>query len=165
MEDDEVRNEEEVGSSVSRRRVLKRAGVGAAIVWSAPALTSLSSPAFAQASPLCETINPFCSPPDVGPLCEEVGCQPQGCPFGTCTRTLDGSCLCWGAVACTGHAPVCETDADCLEPGAKCAAVTDCPTNPCAGLRACFFPCTPGPASLGALEAQHKDAIIVYANG
>ncbi len=38
---------------ISRRRMLKRIGAGAAIAWSAPVLTSFRAPAFAV-SPVCQ---------------------------------------------------------------------------------------------------------------
>jgi hypothetical protein len=38
---------------LSRRRLLKRIGAGAAVAWSAPVLTSFHAPAFA-ASPACD---------------------------------------------------------------------------------------------------------------
>src|SRR2546428_6130851 len=38
---------------ISRRRMLKRIGAGAAVVWSAPILTSIRTPAFAASGGLC----------------------------------------------------------------------------------------------------------------
>jgi hypothetical protein len=38
---------------VCRRRMLKHVGVGVAVAWTAPVLTSIRTPAFAQASPAC----------------------------------------------------------------------------------------------------------------
>ena len=43
-------------SALDRRTVLRRAAVtGGAVVWAAPAVQTLASPAFAAGSPLCET--------------------------------------------------------------------------------------------------------------
>jgi hypothetical protein len=39
--------------SISRRRMLKRIGAGAAVAWTAPVLTSIRTPAFA-ATPACD---------------------------------------------------------------------------------------------------------------
>jgi hypothetical protein len=39
---------------LSRRRMLKRIGLGAAVAWSAPVLTSFQAPAFAVSPPLCD---------------------------------------------------------------------------------------------------------------
>jgi hypothetical protein len=41
-------------AGVSRRSVLKKAAIGGAVVWAAPAITSLSAPAFAEGSPSCQ---------------------------------------------------------------------------------------------------------------
>src|SRR2546428_9685181 len=41
--------------TVSRRRMLKRIGAGAAVAWTVPVLTSMRAPAFAQGSAPCET--------------------------------------------------------------------------------------------------------------
>lgn len=96
-------DEEEVRNSVSRRRMLKRAGVGAAIVWSAPVLTSLATPAHAE-TPVCTS----CPPP---------GPREQPCNFGpeveprcgasgpanicSCLRDVDtGQCFCHEFVNC-----------------------------------------------------------------
>jgi hypothetical protein len=150
--------------SVSRRQILKRIGAGTAVIWSAPALTSLGSPAWAQAYPpgLCRPTNPFCDP---GLLCEESpACQPD-CPGLQCTQTLDGSCVCWFAATCnTGDELICQTDADCefFFPGSKCGAITDCPTSPCGTARACFAPCTPDPG-LQRAPRQQPGAAIAYA--
>jgi hypothetical protein len=46
-----------------RRSVLKKAGIAGVAVWSAPAITTLTSPAFAQGSP------PVVGPDDTGGVC------------------------------------------------------------------------------------------------
>lgn len=106
---------------ISRRTVLKRIGAGTAIGWSLPVITSLSTPALAQASPppvVCSScgclgeILPFCrqEPPlscncvlSVAGVCEcldisDVGnaCGPgDTCPSGyVCVRACDASTLC-----------------------------------------------------------------------
>jgi CHRD domain-containing protein len=48
--------EPQVAGGVSRRRMLKRIGAGAAVAWTAPILTSVRTPAFAQASPSCHLV-------------------------------------------------------------------------------------------------------------
>jgi hypothetical protein len=152
--------------SVSRRQILKRIGAGSALVWSAPALTSLGAPAWAQASPApgaCRVTNPFCDP---GPLCADAPqCGPVCSGFEQCARTLDGSCVCWAAAGCfTDETPICQTDADC-EPifsGSKCGEIhLDCP-SPCGAPRACFLPCTPGSAPQRAPQ-QRPGVAIAYA--
>jgi hypothetical protein len=70
---------------VSRRRMLKRIGAGAAIAWTTPILTSIRTPAFA-ASPAC---GPFdCSNPAFG----SCTCA-SGAP-GVLTHTPAGGCVC-----------------------------------------------------------------------
>lgn len=110
---------------ISRRRVLKRIGSGVAIAWTAPILTSIRTPAFAQ--PYGCTCRVFAcgQTPD---LCD------NGCP---CTTHHEGGpCVCWNGGACDGQAPICATDADCsgFGPNFVCADVVDCG---CAGNVAC----------------------------
>lgn len=62
-------------TGISRRTVLKRAAVGGAVVWAAPAITTMTSPAYAQGSPVCiastcvefsfgsQTFHAFAAPP------------------------------------------------------------------------------------------------------
>lgn len=102
---------------VSRRRMLKRIGAGAAVAWTAPVITTLSAgPAFAQ-SAACDCrsdpcLNP-CGPPDGGCLCaEHVG----------------GGCDCF-IPQCLSP---CSQDSDC-GPGALCV-LTCCGENTCANL-------------------------------
>ena len=102
--------------------MLKRIGAGAAIAWSAPVLTSLRVPAFAQTvSPSCTGceadpcgFNNFCgtapnggpcvcAQPDVGgctcvqPQCGRL-CESGGCPEGF---------VCGFVECCGGFGPVC----------------------------------------------------------
>jgi CHRD domain-containing protein len=48
--------EPQLAGGISRRRMLKRIGAGAAIAWTAPIITSVRVPAFAQASPSCHLV-------------------------------------------------------------------------------------------------------------
>jgi hypothetical protein len=122
---------------ISRRRLLKRLGAGTAVVWSAPVLSSIRTPAFAQ-SPTC--FPAFCGPQfefcDPGaPVCP----LPPGCGAAICSLMNDNSCLCWDFAVCTCPNPICTSDADCA-PGQKCG-----PTEPdcdlCCGRTACYNPC------------------------
>lgn len=47
--------EPQVPSGISRRKVLKRIGAGAAVAWTAPILVSVRTPAFAQ-TPTCRLV-------------------------------------------------------------------------------------------------------------
>src|SRR5438046_3101463 len=86
---------------ISRRKMLKRIGAGAAIAWTAPVLTSIRTPAFAAGSPGCPD---SCAGGDFGP------CSPpsSGCSSGSCEGGLgcfaqhdvEGNCHCFQNVFC-----------------------------------------------------------------
>jgi hypothetical protein len=86
---------------ISRRRMLKRIGAGTAVAWSAPILTSLRTPAFGQASPVCAPGCPACQ--RNGPPCLET-CSCVGIPV---------ECFCSDAGFCAFDFRICEKDADC----------------------------------------------------
>jgi len=101
---------EEQAAGISRRRMLKRIGAGAAVAWSAPVLTSLRTPAFAQGSPVCA---PGCPQCQFGAQCRET-CACVGVP----------DCFCSDLGTCFTDRPICATDADCEQfvgPGGRCA--------------------------------------------
>jgi hypothetical protein len=142
---------------ISRRRLLKRLGAGTAIVWSAPVLTSMRTPAFAQASPSCQP--GFCGPGLVfcGP---DTACDlPPGCNVGICSRMNDNSCLCWDFAVCTSPNPICQSDSDCGG-NLKCG-----PTEPdcdvCADRKACYHPC----GTSGAAPRARKGVTVVRSAG
>lgn len=125
---------------ISRRRMLKRVGVGTAIAWSAPVLSSIRVPAYAQ-SPACDPIGQFCGPPDPRCGAPGVACPlPPECQVGACNITLGGRCVCWIFAYCTSPNPVCQSDADCA-PGEFCVPVDPACEFLCAGNRACMHPC------------------------
>lgn len=81
-----------VSEGVSRRSALKRIGVGAAVVWSAPSLLSMGTPAFAAFQSIvvseCEC--------QLGQLCSGQGTPCQGVATCNCSPMLDGkTCFCW----------------------------------------------------------------------
>src|SRR5919201_1570240 len=99
--------EMEVGEGISRRRMLKRIGAGAAVAWSAPILTSLKTPAFA-ATPTCQCSAQQCDV--LSPCGINCGCfqnQAGGC---ACVDLKDGFCASFNP---------CNTAADCA-PGEVC---------------------------------------------
>jgi hypothetical protein len=111
----------EVTDGISRRKMLKRIGAGAAIAWSAPILTSIKTPAFAQYGGGC----PEC---DSGQTC-------SACPFITACGGSDsnqcwqsspdngGGCTCGAFVAFCGDTPLCpggQSDCDRDLPGSCC---------------------------------------------
>jgi hypothetical protein len=113
---------------ISRRRVLKRIGGGVAIAWTAPVLTSLRTPALAQASPRCTTFD-----------CTNSCPQPSDCPPPcTCGPFLTTSDECF----CATDFPTtmtfrCRRDSDCPPlPGhlpGHCFRTTNCPTDSLCG--------------------------------
>lgn len=126
--------EEEVRNPVSRRRILKRAGVGAAIVWSAPVLTSLGA-AHAQngtpvTSPCDDCGSDFCF--------GQTGCGPGGeC---LCSLQPDGSCYCGdlsGRTFCSEFV-ACDPFNDTCPAGSRCSP-TCC--FDALGTGVCLAPC------------------------
>jgi hypothetical protein len=123
---------------ISRRRALKGIGAGAAVAWSAPIITSLSTPAFAQ-TPIgsCDDCNDnFCAEcPD-----EQFSTPCAGDPNCFCsTHPTRGQCECvfFPSGLCEDYAP-CAPDNTCAE-GFRC--VTTCCCTPfcapnCPGTRA-----------------------------
>jgi hypothetical protein len=111
---------------ISRRRMLKRIGAGAAIAWSAPVLTSLKTPAFAQGYDSSCDPGQVCTPDcDVLRVC-------QGNPNCGCFRNVDtNACHCGDLLdgLCASFPP-CVTGADCPFPGQVCAA-SCCPSGIC----------------------------------
>jgi hypothetical protein len=103
---------------ISRRRMLKRIGAGAAVAWSAPVLTSLRTPAFAQYA-----------------RCEGLACAAE---CGVSVPPELGACLCFedvsGASHCTNNffcndARACNTNEDCVSAfgvGFFCQTATGC---------------------------------------
>ena len=103
---------------IPRRKMLKRIGAGAAVAWTAPILTSIRAPAFAQ-SPR----NP----------CPPESCPGNPCQSGACTQDLgcfihgpdtEGNSHCYQNIFCSCVSP-CSSSADC-GPGQFCQPNTGC---------------------------------------
>jgi hypothetical protein len=94
--------DESVDRRVSRRAALKKIGVGTAIAWSAPVITTFGSRAFAAGTPA-----PL-------PLCNRGPCQPcfKPCPSNGGCACLDhgGDCVCISGF--TSAFP-CSADSEC----------------------------------------------------
>jgi hypothetical protein len=134
--------EEHMDKAISRRRMLKRIGAGAAVAWSAPVLTSLSTPAFAQYPPSCPEPCAACFDGNAQ-LCGVDSVRP-GVPC-FCSQTFQGDCVCTANDSC-GEWGTCTTSSDCPS-GFVCKPVgcTSCSTAP--GQMNCARPCgTPLPA-------------------
>ncbi|SRR6266542_6024006 len=116
----------EVKDGISRRKMLKRVGAGAAIAWSAPILTSIGTPAFAQYG--------RCASCDTGqgctPDCADLRVCHGNANCGCFRHTTDQTCCCGDLRTgfCDAFTP-CSTDAECAT-GETCVA-TCCPTGIC----------------------------------
>jgi hypothetical protein len=122
---------EELQNPISRRRMLKRVGAGAAIAWSAPILSSLRTPAFAQAYPArcAEPCDATCGN---FPVCGESG--PFGC---RCSRDVSGSCFCWEDDLCANRPDVSQAGAC---PEGQTAVSTCCDQSAGTAVK-CWNPC------------------------
>lgn len=122
--------EEHTPKGISRRSMLKRVGAGAAVAWSAPILTSIRTPAFAQFY-VCDPGCPECQfGAQCGPNCACVG--------------VPDNCFCSNLGACRSPDPICRTDADCEQicAGGVCA---ECIFDPSCAETSCWCPCSDGP--------------------
>jgi hypothetical protein len=125
-----------IADGISRRKMLKRVGAGAAVAWTAPVLLTIRTPAYGQASGTCRIQD--CSQPHS--LCGPgSGCEGDcgGQEDQICARMLDDSCFCGLLPECG----FCETDQDCERmwlPGSRCGPTVNCD---CPGDRGCFLPC------------------------
>jgi hypothetical protein len=113
---------------ISRRRMLRRIGAGAVVAWTAPVLTSMRAPAFAQYG---HCVNDTCGC-DLGMPCNvAIPCGPGGTC--NCWVQADGSaCFCGVFDACSNH-QACRSNVDC--PSDQC-----CIENCCG--RLCYTHCS-----------------------
>ena len=117
---DSPEKDEELGvDGVSRRTMLKRIGAGAAVAWTAPILTSIRSPAFAQS--VCDC--PECACSDASPVCGsdangDCFCAPeQGTGECTCISNAFGSGgACGGPTCPPGEACIRHCSDGCAQP-------------------------------------------------
>jgi hypothetical protein len=127
--------EERTGKEITRRRLIKRLGVGTAAAWLAPIVTSLGSRA--EAGEICTCQEP-CNWTCGGILYQcGSGCGPLGTAY--CSHDVDGNCFCWEDDFCISTDD-CSTNADC-PPGWACIP-TCCPTS---GNGKCLAGCGLGP--------------------
>lgn len=123
---------EQTESRVSRRSLLKRAGVGAALVGGGALVTSPIASAQPTLAGLCAELSAGNDGPACGPCDYQVNCGDGcGCVVGT-----DGCCFCHQGQSCTG-AKACKHNSDC-PPGWKCA-FTCCPQGPIC-VQGCWHP-------------------------
>jgi len=117
--------EERTASKITRRRLIQRLGVGTAVAWLTPVVSSLGSRAEAQCEP-CEGGNCDWCCGGVITQCG-VGCGPLGA--GYCSHDTDGNCFCWENSFCAEVAD-CTQNSDC-PPGYACIPCTCCVTSKC----------------------------------
>lgn len=93
--------------ATSRRDALKKIGAGSALIWSAPALTSLGA-AYAQSgeSPALGECRD-CDPAD--PCFGQTPCGGGSC---SCVPRVDGGCFCHQPTSCAGQVE-CTDQNDC----------------------------------------------------
>ena len=125
--------DEERPDRISRRKMLKRIGTGAAVARLTPVVTSFGTPAWAEGEcPTCE------GGPGVGCFVGgddcfgQVDCSPPG-GFCTCLRTTEDECFCHLPSSCSGPAPCTSSD--------ECPAGNACAYSCCGG-SLCLPPCT-----------------------
>ena len=123
--------DEQLNEGLTRRQVLTRIGVGAAVVWAAPVVTSFGTPAFA-ASAACSCAGDRCTGQT---LCGNTG------PYGACYCSQvhggNGACFCGEEIACGTHTPCPNGQSDCSG-GQVCL-------DTCCDDAECFDPCGTNP--------------------
>jgi len=127
--------EERTASKITRRRLIKRLGVGTAVAWLTPVVTSLGSRAEAGC---CQCVEGGCSCDWTcgGTLYQcGVGCGPFSAAY--CSRDVDQNCFCWEDSYCAQSSD-CTVNADC-PPGYACIP------NTCCGTPKCLPGCGSGP--------------------
>lgn len=128
----------EIQDRISRRRMIKRLGAATAVAWTAPVLSTLGTPAFAQGSPQpcgnCQGCAPLGSTGDFACANQpDCGSDPSGNPC-SCLRTprtancADGQCECHSCIFCDNPAVV------------PCADNTGCPAGWMCAISCCSDP-------------------------
>ena len=111
---------------ISRRKLLKRIGVGAAIAWTAPIITSLHTPAGAASGGCPNCPSTGCPGSDFQP-CDGGGCLSGSCYGGLGCFTfqdMEGNCICVQNEFCS-CAAACVSSAD-SGPCQQCLGNTGC---------------------------------------
>jgi hypothetical protein len=136
-------------TTLTRSKVLKRAAVGAAAVWSVPFLTSTASASVGRTSAgpgACSKAGPGGEPkavPSCDSLCGAPSCGTKNgkgcfCFPGAAVGHTSGCCVCNGNISCS-NSPACSRNSDCPS-GWKCT-FNCCQTFPNSS---CVPPCGQG---------------------
>lgn len=146
----------EIHDRISRRRMIKRLGAATAVAWTAPVLSTLGSPAYAQGSP----------PPPGCPSCVPIGatlaehcnnrpdCPPMGQGPCDCQRTNADTCFCTNCTCCDQTIPCAQ----------GCPSGWQCALNCCSVSNTdflCVPPCgvQPDPACTPLCGGQARTAV------
>jgi hypothetical protein len=131
----EIPLDESPADGISRRKVLKRIGAGMAIAWTAPVLTSLKTPAFAQESP--------CDPGaecNLGMPCNiPIPCKGGNLACNCWVKNDASACFCGGLILCVDLQP--------CGPGGTCPYGEVCVANCCPNSPLCYAPCSASAAA------------------
>jgi hypothetical protein len=131
----------EAKEGISRRRMIKRIGAGAAVAWSAPILTSMAAPAFAQQDTEC-VVDSGCGCDPNSPCNVAIPCL--GDPTCNCwVHASSRSCTCLHFTGSCGEFGLCPGGAD-----------SECGTGMCCVDTCCGFTCTPACGGAGAPQRQ-----------
>jgi hypothetical protein len=156
-------------TSVSRRRILKRMGAGAALAWTAPIFTSVRPPAFAGSPAPCDegcgSLAPYFRLPDLNCDCSEcdggcVGCGTCGCAQ-SCSRITSAEMLPDGSIRfCTDCVSITPSGGgnagwDCSAGGCFAAIFEVDPNDPSCGIIPGPDPCPSGARFVSAHFACH----------
>ena len=123
-------NSDQAPDRLSRRKMLKRIGTGAAVVWTAPVLTSMRTPAFAASGTACLGIGCFsdCSiTRNSFPACPDVCMCGPNCVY---AQDTSGVCRNFEPICCA-CVDACRDNSQCPE-GYFCVCTwMDCGLSVC----------------------------------
>jgi hypothetical protein len=119
--------DEPIEEGISRRSAIKRIGVVGAVAWSAPVLSSMSAPAFAQGG------TPGPNPECAGATCTTFRQCAANNPDCVCTTVFGGGGFCVPGSTSCGVTGVCGPAGEC-PPGNICVIETCCGEPVCVPL-------------------------------
>jgi hypothetical protein len=119
-------SEEHDHTGLSRRHALKRIGIAGAVAWTAPVISSIRTPAYAQ--------SPACEPWECGDPIVECGIACGASPC-VCDVDVERNTYCWDNYSCDPAcgAIACTSSADCAPIGSgNWRCITSCCGQTCA---------------------------------
>jgi hypothetical protein len=124
--------EDRTASKISRRRMIQRLGVGTAVAWLTPVVSTFGARAEAGCV-ACE--DPNCGWTCGGTLIQCGSCGPFGAAY--CSHDVDGKCFCWEDGFCADFTD-CAVNSD-------CPAGYACIPDTCCGVPKCIAACGMAP--------------------